>query len=202
MQNKSNSALHFCLNVTADIYFYNVSLFFFFIYICRGNKQTLTLRVNCNHSPLSCFTLLNCLWILNRLKYMNICISLPHFLLDTHTHSVSQPTPGTDKGSFMFAGLSWGQWVLMLRASFTRTEWGWRRNERKPYISRCYRVKEVLLVYNSFLDSFLQHYRDKPPLASYLAHLLHSCLLSERMDNSLLGVFWIIHSAAHIDKKF
>ncbi len=121
------------------------------------------LRVNCNHLLFSCLSLVNCLWISNLFKYMNICISLTHFLLDTHTHSVSQPTPGTDKGSFMFAGLSWGQWVLMLRASFTRSEWSWRRNERKPYISRCCRVKEILLVYNSFLDSFLPYYRDNPP---------------------------------------
>lgn len=135
-----------------------------------------------------CFSLVNCLWILNLLMYINICISLTHFLSDTHTRSVSQPTPGTDKGSFMFAGLSRGQRGLVLRASFTRSEWSWRRNEKKPYISRCCRVKEVLLVCNSFLDFFPHHYSDTP-LASYLAHLLHSCLSSKKMDNSLLGAF-------------
>lgn len=125
-------------------------------------RNILMLCVNYNHSTLCCFSLANGLWSLNLFMYINVCISLTHFLSDTHTHSVSQPTPGTDKGSFMFAGLSWGQWVLVLRASFTRSEWSWRRNEKKPYISRCCRVKEVLLVYNSFLDSLLHYYRDTP----------------------------------------
>lgn len=106
---------------------------------------------------------------------------------------MSQPTPGTDKVSFMFVRLSWGQWMLVLRASFTRSECGWRRNEKKPYISRCCRVKEVLLVYNSFLDSFQHHCRDTP-LASYLLHLLHNCLLSKKMDGS-------INSMVHKKKK-
>lgn len=94
---------------------------------------------------LSSFTLVNCLWIFYLFMYINICVPLTHFLSDTHTHSTSQSTPGTDKGSFMFAGLSWGQRVLVLRASFSRSELGCRRNEKKPYISRCFRVKDVLL---------------------------------------------------------
>lgn len=69
--------------------------------------------------------------------------------------------------------------MLLLRASFTTSECSSRRNEKKPYISRCCRVKEVLLVYNSLLDSFQHHYRDTP-LASYFPHLLRRCL--ERMD--------------------
>ncbi len=152
---------------------------------------------------LSSFRLVNCLWILNLFMYINSCISLTHFLslslslTHTHTHTAwVSPHLEQIKGLSCFAGLSWGQWVLVLRASFTRSEWSWRRNEKKPYISRCCRVKEVLLAYNAFLDSFLHHYRDTP-LALYLAHLLHSCLLSKKMDNSLLGAFWIINSTAH-----
>lgn len=79
--------------------------------------------------------------------------------------------------------------MLVLRASFSRSECSWRRNEKKPYISRCCRVKEVLLVYNSFLESFQHQYRDTP-LASYGDHLLHGCLLSNKMDG-------IINSTAH-----
>lgn len=142
---------------------------------------------------LSCFSLVNCLWIL----YINICISLLLTFSQTHTLTAwISPHLEYIKALSCLQGLSWGQRVLVLGASFTRSEWSWRRNEKKPYISRRCRVKKVLLVYNSFLDSFLHHYRDTP-LALYLAHLLHSCLLSKKMDNSLLGAFWIINSMAH-----
>lgn len=130
----------------------------------------------------SCFSLGTCwrIWIWSStqtsvLFSLSSLHSLSHSLspLHTHTHnsSISQPTPGTDKASFMFPGLSWGQWGLVLRASFTRSEQSWKRNEKKPYISRCCRVKEVLLVYNSFPNAF-QHHRRDAATALYRAHLL------------------------------
>lgn len=64
------------------------------------------LKFNGKFVLLFCFSFVNCLWILNLFMYINICIS--HLSLNesvTHTPNVSQSTPGTDKGPFMFEGL-------------------------------------------------------------------------------------------------
>lgn len=50
-------------------------------------------------------------------------------------------------------GWCWELVLLWVRGS-------WRRNKMKPYISRCFRVEQILLVCNSFLDSFLHPYGD------------------------------------------
>lgn len=102
-----------------------------------------------------------------------LSLSLAH----THSHSVIQTTPGTDKGSFMFGGLSWGQWALVLRASFTGgngvTE-EIKRNHIDPGVAE---LRMFLLAHNSFPDSFL--------VAWYPAHSIHTCLLCKKMDNNL-----------------
>lgn len=150
------------------------------------------LKFNGKFVLLFCFSFVNCLWILNLFMYINICVS--HLSWNesvTHTPSVSQPTPGTDKGSFMFAGLQWGQPALVSRASFTMSEWSWRKNEKTPYISKHCGVKSFLLV---AISSLVLSSTPIDYALGITTNPFTGLSVSRWMNESLLGAIWIINN--------